>query len=1647
MNGIGKYLKLGLLLLFGFSIVGIGVVANSAMNSQDDKKEETQIYTYLRSLSRLKSNYSRDIKEFDESNDEGQDTLRWSDTKTSLEVQKLLKELLQQRVLLRTQESKSVAVQSRVERWDFPIREINNLYANLLSVLGEFYNLDDQLEGLVKEELDQALASEYYPEALWLIRETSIIEPKEYASYFSRFGSSVEGYMLRLYDIEWQYKRDLKPLERQIDWTPKREIEEKWAREMANYDQQIQPLLKVLSGSPYSGEARRIANTILGNKFINIQAKVIDVEQGLVELKLFGLASTAIELSRNIKQPLRTCSPGIIREKVEDRLPNPGYYDYYINAKEDGKIIAQSSIRYNKIAVSSYQVEGDKTRVQVVDCISGNPVPDVVVYTKGNYDRLTIGYQKTNKEGFVTLPHKSKSYWVSVEDSRLAEPERIYISQLPSPASPRKYTAVEFYTDRPLYRRGQEIKVGIVAYESEGATQSTLPNFPLTIRFVADKRAEEVEIDSQKCTTNESGVVELSFKIPEDQELDNFRFENANGSEYIQVEEYQRSYLTVSIDSLPRGYVMGHPLVVKGRTTDLNGLPTPAKVQLRYKEGRIEIASGNDGFFTIVTPPIKEFGYEVSLIASDALGHTAVDSHYIYTDSTDMPLDASRVLTEFFINKNDFTITTKSQPYCFRKLGSILESRQIFAELISDKNQAIPLGTLPVNDEYPCSLPELPSGMYKIRIYTTDGYDQPISSTSDSYYYFYNATDTKLYAERGLFVAQPTNEPQILLGSSYPLTLSILLYREGKVVYQEFITCKARQIEPYSLPIPLAEEIRVSTVWQGIKYSEAFQIKGSDKKEQSTKPHIEGLDFPEPLLPSTPLQKTIKIFGENGKLLKNAPVIVTVFDKAVADAAGDSDFWNMLSGPTYDFLYGNEFLPMLRTKSLALTATDLAVSEAKADELVGARAPNNTPKSLRTNFVETAYFSALLQTNDEGEVEMTFTLPDTQTKYITKVYAFTTDLKEQCMEEATFEGFSPLSIELSTPRFLVWGDTLQGEAMIRNNGDTALATSYTIKSDSTIIATGEVSVAPKSTATCPFTVTAPEANELRLQAYVSSDLLSDGVERVIPLESNQSTYIVAQPISLYRQYSTQLQLPKVDQASSPLMLQMYLDPIQLLLSKLALAHRYDDLSTFSLFGTLHYYYVYRQLQTYLNQYPDSRAYFARVAPMLSEIDTPSATYLDRIADPKSLAAFYSYIADEKQLSQDLATIEKRLEQYIVPSGGFRYSNDFYGASPWLTHYILSTLAGLEVESAPLAQHLKKSIQYLERELLNEKSYYKDVLGFSLLAAEYHHPLPEMPSSLRKQIEGYRKHYQTASTHILLRYARYAKVYESLATYREVLNFIKARSQYTRTDDEKLSLMFFLAEDQQQVTDDLVEFVLKVKQNSLWYNSAIVDCTQLMLHHLKPTQLTDKSEVRINGVVYTLTPTEQITGAFSRECPTNASQLTIELSEVESDYVFGGVSYDVTQPSVQVTPTGEQLKVTKELYVRKVNAEGKTTFERADHVVKGDRLIVRYLLESAQDLSLVELHDARPATSQFGYDFSGYRITDRLWWEYSRRDTHDRIYIDYLPRGRHLIELEAIATNSGHFTYGPATIQSYYAPEYAGNSAGGDITVQADKVTE
>lgn len=151
--------------------------------------------------------------------------------------------------------------------------------------------------------------------------------------------------------------------------------------------------------------------------------------------------------------------------------------------------------------------------------------------------------------------------------------------------------AVEFidlFTDRSLYRPGQEIKVKGIAYHADPFTRDFRTQTNMTVRLILnDPNGKEVA--SVKLRPNKWGSFTHTFAAPSDRLTGSYRISawyllkdgrKGEGFKSVNIEEYKRPKFTASFEGAPEKAELGKPVTVTGKALTYSGLPVQhAKVK------------------------------------------------------------------------------------------------------------------------------------------------------------------------------------------------------------------------------------------------------------------------------------------------------------------------------------------------------------------------------------------------------------------------------------------------------------------------------------------------------------------------------------------------------------------------------------------------------------------------------------------------------------------------------------------------------------------------------------------------------------------------------------------------------------------------------------------------------------------------------------------------------------------------------------------------------------------------------------------------------------------------------------------------------------------------------------------------------------
>ena len=188
-------------------------------------------------------------------------------------------------------------------------------------------------------------------------------------------------------------------------------------------------------------------------------------------------------------------------------------------------------------------------------------------------------------------------------------------------------------------------------------------------------------------------------------------------------------------------------------------------------------------------------------------------------------------------------------------------------------------------------------------------------------------------------------------------------------------------------------------------------------------------------------------------------------------------------------------------------------------EAGGAELPE-ADASLRTNFAETAFFYPQLRTNEQGEVVISFTIPESLTRWSFVGYAHTKDMQTGTLKE-TVTTAKDFMLRPNMPRFLRVGDKTQIAASIQNLSEEQA------KGEVSFILFNPMDNSVYSTQKLPFEVKAGGIGSVNFGFTVSENIdlmgirmmanaekYSDGEQHVLAVLSNKQYVVesVAMPI-------------------------------------------------------------------------------------------------------------------------------------------------------------------------------------------------------------------------------------------------------------------------------------------------------------------------------------------------------------------------------------------------------------------------------------------------------------------------------------------------------------------------------------------------------
>jgi uncharacterized protein YfaS (alpha-2-macroglobulin family) len=176
----------------------------------------------------------------------------------------------------------------------------------------------------------------------------------------------------------------------------------------------------------------------------------------------------------------------------------------------------------------------------------------------------------------------------------------------------------------------------------------------------------------------------------------------------------------------------------------------------------------------------------------------------------------------------------------------------------------------------------------------------------------------------------------------------------------------------------------------------------------------------------------------------------------------------------------------------------------------------------------------------------------------------------------------------------------------------------------------------------------------------------------------------------------------------------------------------------------------------------------------------------------------------------------------------------------------------------------------------------------------------------------------------------------------------------------------------------------------------------------------------------------------------ATTSTITIDKATKGVLFASATWHFSTERLPTQGVGDLLQVERRYFRRSHNGKEYvlTPLGEGSALGIGDELEVQLSLRSKHAAEYIHLRDPRAAGLEPEAAVSRYRWDLGVAAYEEVRDSSTNYFFEHLPAGEYTFTYRVRASMAGTFRVGPATLQSVYAPEFTGYSAGQKLTIRA-----
>lgn len=694
---------------------------------------------------------------------------------------------------------------------------------------------------------------------------------------------------------------------------------------------------------------------------------------------------------------------------------------------------------------------------------------------------------------------------------------------------------------------------------------------------------------------------------------------------------------------------------------------------------------------------------------------------------------------------------------------------------------------------------------------------------------------------------------------------------------------------------------------------------------------------------------------------------------------------------------------------------------------------------VRENMNETAFFYPALESDNNGNVAIRFTLPESVTTWKFMGLAHDKEMRNGLLvHEAVAQ--KTVMVQPNMPRFLREGDKSTIVVKLFNTSDKKVSgnTRMQILDPETNKVvwqkTQNYSIDAEGSATISFDVQGLKEGVYINKVVAAGNGYSDGEQHYLPVLSNRELVVNTLPITLHQKGEQNFDLSKLflnkegKQAKgaeeAKVTIEYTNNPSWLMVKALPAISNPDEEDAISLMSAIYANTITNHVQKHL-----SLENLTQESIRLQN----QVEKLKKLQNPNGSFSWWKGMKGSRYMTTSVAEMMVRL-------------NDIAGVQKSTARMLTSAIDYLSWQTAQEVREMKKqeekkqkvnpseqALHYLyilsvdgrkmKQNLEQDKAYLLDKM--SKMTGDFSIYGKARAAVVLARNSQQNAAYREKAGEYLQSVNEYAVYREEMGRYYDTRKALYSWRNYKiPTQVSVIEAMQMLKPNDKQTIEELQRWLLMSKRTQVWDTPVnTVDAVYAFMkgNESNWSRKAENAVLKLDGKLLPMPQDSTTLGYVKAERPGKASKLSIDK---KSDYTSWGAVYaEFKQPISEIGSMESGIKVRRVIVPAESESKGNAQV--------GEKVKVTLIITADRDYDFVQITDKRAACLEPVNQLSGYQWSIGCY--VSPRDHATNFYFDRLSKGKHIVEMEYYVDRKGDYQSGTCIAECTYSPEFGGRT--------------